>query len=337
MTTNSNFLLRFLLPHLGAQFSSSGKGRLLVLMYHRVLEKPDAYYPNDVDAESFERQLAIFSQYFNVLSVAEAVECISQGTLPPRSVCLTFDDGYMDNYSVALPLLKKYGMKGTFFVASGFLNGGIMWNDRVAEIIRYSKLSQLTLDECNIQNASMQTEDEKVKLVKDIISKIKYLPMDERNKAVTIIEDIAGKLPVLEMMMRDEHVLALHNEGMEIGGHTENHPILANLQPQDMRQEIARNKETLERIIDASLKTFAYPNGKPGRDYSGESIDIVSELGYRSAVSTAWGFCDAKTDRFQLPRVSFMNTSLMDLCLRMFRAYRERRPELVTHANAMSL
>ena len=298
-------------------------------MYHRVLLDQDVYYPNDIDAVAFESQLKIFSSNFNVLTVQDAGRLIKDGNLPPRSICLTFDDGYKDNYTVALPLLTKYGLKGTFFIASGFLNGGVMWNDMITEIIRHTSKYSLELSDLGLEKYVMRSEKEKLDTTRGIITNIKYFPMDRRISIIEQLKERLGTIDNIEMMMSENDVIKMHKSGMEIGGHTVNHPILSNLSSDETLIEIEDNKKNLEKLLGISLNTFAYPNGKPIRDYGLKDIKILKELGYVSAVSTAWGFCDSKTDTLQMPRVSFMKTNLLGLSARMFRAYRDIRPELV--------
>jgi peptidoglycan/xylan/chitin deacetylase (PgdA/CDA1 family) len=89
---------------------------------------------------------------------------------------------------------------------------------------------------------------------------------------------------------------------MEIGGHTVNHPILARLAPDAARREIADGKDALEGLLRVPVRSFAYPNGKPGQDYQGEHARMAREIGFASAVSTSWGASSPSSDMFQLPR-----------------------------------
>ena len=103
-------------------------------------------------------------------------------------------------------------------------------------------------------------------------------------------------------MMTSEQVRGLHRAGMQIGGHTVSHPILARLDRRAARDEIEVGKKTLEALIAEPVRLFAYPNGKPVEDYTGEAVSLAKELGFDAAVSTAWGAAGATADPFQLPR-----------------------------------
>src|SRR5690242_1236069 len=118
-------------------FSPGGRdSRLSIFAYRRVLPHADTLFPDEGDAESFDRHIEQLAGCFNVIPLFDAIRGLNRGTLPPRAACITFDDGYADNVEIALPILQKHGVHATFFVASGFLDGGRMWNDTVIELVR---------------------------------------------------------------------------------------------------------------------------------------------------------------------------------------------------------
>ena len=112
------------------------KARLSILAFHRVLRESDPLFPEVPDTRRFARVLTWLKGWCNVLPLDKAVDRLSRGQLPERAAAITFDDGYADNYTEALPVLREHGMSATFFVATGFLDGGRMWNDTIIEAIR---------------------------------------------------------------------------------------------------------------------------------------------------------------------------------------------------------
>ena len=112
--------------------------RLTVMIFHRVLKEPDPLLPSEPDEQQFEARMRAVRAWFNVLPLAEAIGRLQAGALPARPLAISFDDGYADNFEVALPVLRKLGLPATFFVATGFLDGGCMWNDTVIETVRRS-------------------------------------------------------------------------------------------------------------------------------------------------------------------------------------------------------
>lgn len=115
--------------------------------------------------------------------------------------------------------------------------------------------------------------------------------------------------------------MKLHKSGMEIGGHTVTHPILATLTPEQVRQEVQDNKKALEQLLDTKLQYFAYPNGKPNQDYLSEQIAIIKACGYEAAVSTQPRMSSKSDDRWQLPRFTPWDTSPIRFMLRITRMY----------------
>jgi peptidoglycan/xylan/chitin deacetylase (PgdA/CDA1 family) len=118
-------------------------------------------------------------------------------------------------------------------------------------------------------------------------------------------------------MMTSGQVRAMRRAGMQIGAHTVSHPILAKLSEHEARDEIQRGKHHLEDLLDEPITLFAYPNGKPGEDYAAQSVEIVKDLGFEAAVSTAWGASSAQTDHFQIPRFTPWDLSPWRFALRM--------------------
>ena len=102
--------------------------------------------------------------------------------------------------------------------------------------------------------------------------------------------------------MNPAQIKRLHDAGMEIGGHTINHPILASLDEQQAHAESIDGKCQLEDIIAAPVSLFAYPNGKPGVDYGPRDVELVKKAGFAAAVSTIGGVASRSSDLFQLPR-----------------------------------
>lgn len=277
------------------------KQRLSILIYHRVFAERDWMRPGEPTAAEFAWQMQVVSRHFNVLPLGEAVQKLRTGTLPPRAACVTFDDGYADNATVALPILQRYNIPATIFVASGYLDGGRMWNDTIIEFLRQFTGSALDLSRHNLPVYATDTAVLKRQAAYDIIRRCKYLPAGQREKIADDIGGAAGTLPDT-LMMSSQQVITLHQQGIEIGGHTRSHPILASLEPEQAREEIVGGKQELEAITGASLKVFAYPNGRPDIDYKPEHVRLVREAGFEAAVATQWGVSSPHSDLFQLSR-----------------------------------
>lgn len=287
---------------------------LSVLVYHRVLPEPDPLFPEQLDAARFSQQLAVLAHCFNVLPLREAVARLGAGTLPARAASITFDDGYADNHDVALPLLRAQGLHATFFIATGFLDGGRMWNDTVIESVRAAP-GRLELEALGLGTLDVSGPHEKRLAINQLLGELKYRPMLERCELAAAIAQRVGTLPA-DLMMTSSQVRALDSAGMALGAHTVNHPILSGLPDPVARAEIAAGREILEGIGATRVWLFAYPNGKPGKDYGPEHVDMVRECGFEGAVSTAWGR-GTRGDLYQLPRFTPWDRKPLRFALRL--------------------
>lgn len=278
--------------------------RLSILIFHQVLAQPDPQSPGEEGTEIFDQQMSWLADCFRIIPLREAVQKLRQGKLLPRTACITFDDGYADNAKIALPILQKHGITATFFVSTGFLDGGRMWNDTIIELVRQAPGPMLNLSKMELGQFEINTIPQREQATNTLLDKLKYLPLKTRQLKV---EEMCTYIPAIlpnDLMMTSEQVKILHNAGMEIGGHTVNHPILARTEDVMARAEIANGKEVLESIIRSPVRTFAYPNGKPGQDYLSDHVRMVRDLGFEAAVSTSHGAARNSSDLYQLPRFS---------------------------------
>lgn len=276
--------------------------RLLILIYHRVLPLPDEMFPFDVHAAAFDRQMGAVRQHCNPLSLVDALAALKERRLPARAVAVTFDDGYADNESVALPILLKHAVPASFFVATGFLDGGRMWNDTVIEAIRGASTATIDLRGCGLDRYCVATAADKGATAKAILRSIKHRPADARAEAARAVADSVKHTLPDDLMMTRSQVRNLSSSGMEVGCHTHTHPILNTLSNDDIRSDILRNREELERIVGRPIGGFAYPNGVPGEDFRRTHRDLVQSLGFEYALSTRRGAVCTASDRFELPR-----------------------------------
>jgi len=272
---------------------------------------------DDISTELFDIQMKIVASYFNPLPLSEAVERLKSGTLPSHAVCVTFDDGYLDNITEALPVLKKYNISATFFIAASFLDDGIMWNDAVIESIRNVTTEYFDLTDIGLENYRMTNWQEKNHAKHKILSALKYKQLAERNKLIQHVIRKSGHDVANNLMMSSKQVKELFDQGMEIGGHTINHPILAKISDHESIKEIKDGKKQLEDMIGERITSFAYPNGRPNQDYFQQHARIVRNAGFTCAVSTSDGISNINTDPYQLPRTTPWDQSTLKFLIRM--------------------
>ncbi len=278
------------------------RGGLSVLIFHRVLARPDPLRPNEPTAAVFDGRLRWLNHHCNVLPLDAALRALRDGSLPPRAAAITFDDGYADNHDLAAPALRRWGLSATIFVATGFLDGGRMFNDTVIEAVRQAPGSRLDLEDLGLGVHTLDGVEARRAAIARILPALKGLSGAEREALAETVRVRCRAEPPRGLMMTSAQVRALHRQGFGIGAHTVTHPILAETPLDAARREIADGRAALEGLVGAPVTLFAYPNGRPGRDFRAEHVRLVRELGFAAAVTTGWGAARPGADPFQIPR-----------------------------------
>lgn len=300
--------------------SPGGHGaRLSTLMFHRVLARKDPLVPDLPDADEFDRILDWVGAQFRVLPALEACERLDAGTLPGNAAVISFDDGYRDNHDIALPILQRHGMSAVFFIATGFLGGGIMFNDRVIEALRRAPGESLDAGWLGLGRLPLASDEQRIAAIARLLPAVKHLAPAARLDAVARIEQACASRPPADLMMDALQVRALRDAGMQIGGHTRHHPILRMLDTAVAWREIEGGRDDLRGILGSAPELFAYPNGRIGDDFERTHRDMVERAGFRYAFTTHPGAARADTDPFLLPRFTPWDRSAARFKARMMR------------------
>lgn len=297
------------------------RGRLSVLIFHRVLAQPDPLLPDEMHADRFDQLCGWVSRWFNVLPLDEAMRLHAARKLPPRALAISFDDGYADNHDVAMPILLRHGLSATFFISTGYLDGGRMWNDSVIEAVRRTALHELDLTNLapSLGRYTLGDLKQRREAIHAILSVVKYLPPQRRLEVVAEIGELAGVRLPNDLMMRSDQVRAMRSSGLLIGAHTVNHPILLKLAAEEVLREVRESRQTLEQLLGERVRLFAYPNGKPGVDYDDATAELISKEGFDAAFSTAWGAAKPGSDIFQMPRFTPWDMTRDRFAMRLLR------------------
>jgi peptidoglycan/xylan/chitin deacetylase (PgdA/CDA1 family) len=302
-----------------------GRQRLTVLTYHSVPAEFDPLGPSDqITAPVFAQQMQLIADEFKVLPLAEAVSLMREGRLPARALSITFDDGYVNNHDVALPILGSLGLTATFFVCTAYLDGGLMFNDMVVEAIRASNKAELDARTLDSSLGILPLHDVQARAASaaQLISYTKYQKGEARSQTCARLWEMLTGHNVDQaprLMMNSQELQHLHRQGMTLGGHTHNHPILSQCTPEETRIEIETNRARLRDITGLTPTTFAYPNGRPNDDFDQRHSDIVKHMGFDCAFTTARGVCTCESDPYQLPRFAPWPTTMERLMINLVR------------------
>ncbi len=205
-------------------------------------------------------------------------------------VCLTFDDGYDDNYSIVAPTLEEYGVRGTFFIASGVSGTDrLYWFDRAA-VLWVREAAGIAM-ELGTPAGDFDA----------YMAALKKLSPDIRAQIMERVRDTditAGDRKMYRTMGVAE-VVDLHRRGHEIGAHSVSHPLLPQLGLEELNEEIADSREQLREWIGGDVCGFCYPNG----DYDERVLAAVDRAGYSYACTVRRGINRSGAQKTTLRRV----------------------------------
>lgn len=292
-------------------------GCLSVLIYHRVLRAPDPLLPDEPTAGEFEQTMRWIRSTFNVIPLADGIAGLRDGRLPQRALAITFDDGYANNATLAAPILASLGLHATFFLATGYLDGGRMFNDTVLEAVRAAR-EVLDLQIIGLGRYEFTSDADRRAALTALLDVLRDQPPRERADLAERIADAAGAPRASSPMMTGEQAARLATDGFTLGAHTVNHPILARLADDVARDEILASRCRVEQLAGASVNLFAYPNGRPNRDYTPNTVRLVREAGFVGAVTTSPGAARVCSDPWQVPRFTPWDHGALRFAARMW-------------------
>lgn len=278
------------------------RAQLSVLTFHRVLPEKDPLQSSEPSAAEFEAWLSGWSKWFRFRLLSEAVSELRNGQIAEHTACVTFDDGYANNLEVAAPILSRLGVPATFFIATGFSSGGMMFNDKLTHVFRAAQGGELDLSLHDLGRWPVEGVDARRDSMNAVIRKVKHLKYAERETITNAIVLQSNTDVDSQPMMTSQQVKKLSSMGFEIGAHTVSHPILRELADADAEREIRTSREQLQTLTGQKVEMFAYPNGRPGDDYDLRHTKMVKDAGFIGAVSTIPGAASMQSDLYQIPR-----------------------------------
>ncbi len=302
--------------------------KTMILVYHRVAEANVDPWALGVSPAHFAQQLQVLKTIANPVSLRDLISAKADGDLPPRPVCITFDDGYADNLLAAKPALETYRVPGTVFVTPGYLD--------VPENLWWDELAKLVLDPATRKdevsfslNGNQYTYTFQPQAGPDTNSKwrawepapgapqIGYLeiynllvklPDSKREQALEQIRRGATYSDRRQhrCLTRTELCELAQGDLVEIGAHTLTHPVLAELPAEQQQHEIGGSKQQLEALTGREITSFAYPYGKKNH-YTRQTVQTVRDHGFACACSNFGGLVSRSSNRFTLPRFQPMD------------------------------
>jgi peptidoglycan/xylan/chitin deacetylase (PgdA/CDA1 family) len=282
-----------------------------VFNYHRIGDKENTSFDRAIFSctlKAFEQQIVELKKHFKIINTIELSKLNESGeVLSERFAVITFDDGYLDNFTEALPVLKKHNVTAVFYLTTTFLDSNpITWWDEIAYLLRKSSGKVYQLPNSVIEYVLEKNN------IDNIIRKIMTVIKQSKNLSIgAALDDIRMKFPLAkdelsaenhQLFMKWKHAEELLRQGMEIGSHTLTHPILSQIDIEQHEKEIVDSKLILEKRLNCKINSIAYPVGRY-YCYNEKSIEFILAAGYKIAFNNEPGFhrgisCSLNINRF---------------------------------------
>ncbi len=286
------------------RFKTRLRGRVVILAYHRVLTQKDlaAHFVQPgmyVLADVFESQMRFVREHFCLLSIGELFQRWKSGGLDERSryCVITFDDGWLDNYVYAYPVLRRLGIPATIFLPTRFVGTDEwFWPDKLAYLLR-----------CSRPNGTPPGAEgtEWITHVEDVIARWKRMTGAAIETALSEMSRTLGvSVPRERAVVGWEEVAEMARNGISFGSHSATHAILTNVTREELRREVDESLRVLQDRSGNCIPVFCYPNGA----YTDEVAEQVRAAGYVGAVTTNFGWETAiPSDFFRVRRIAVHN------------------------------
>lgn len=291
----------------------------VLLMYHRVIDDPFAEHEyaqtgTAVSKRAFEAQIRYISLKFKILTAGDYIESLREGRpLPKQCAVVTFDDGWLDNYENAYPILKSYRVPATIFVCTGFLNTTKkLWFHEILHSIKWQGLSSEQLAralmrflpdksiESDVRSLLADAQPRDV-VIDNFFHLVKSLGANQLEELSSELMKLSGKSDTAweqrRFMMTWDEIRSLDMQIVEIGSHGQSHRLLTSIPQVDAKREIHESKAEIESNLGTNVRTFAYPNGT----YDENIKRMVLEAGYLGAFAVGGG--DGSSDLFTISRI----------------------------------
>jgi peptidoglycan/xylan/chitin deacetylase (PgdA/CDA1 family) len=317
----------------------------IILMYHRIFQPEHDSWALCVSPENFVEHLSVIHELGHPISLEELIYGQKKRKLPNRSIVITFDDGYADNYYLAKPLLERKGIPAIFYITTGSIDSDKeFWWDTLEKIfLTPSVLPEnlgLTIGKIKrkweLGEASQYTErdffcntrwyagDENVpsfrhKLFKELHTLLVPLSEDERDKILDDLINWSGNKLSMRSSYRalsEEEIIDFENDLLKIGAHTMNHLDLSQHSVNKQKNEIINSKIVLEKLLKHTVTHFSYPFGR----FATTTPSLLKENHFVSAVTTCGGVVNHLSDMYRLPRIEVRNWGRAEFTERLMTA-----------------
>lgn len=283
-------------------------GNCAVLLYHRVTNYSTDPQLLCVSPDNFDKQLKLVKQKYNCISIEELTDYLTSGKkIPRKSIAITFDDGYADNYLYGLPLLEKNNTQALFYISTGLLNTNTeYWWDAIERIVLLSKTSPVK-NEFILKGTKYNLNEIVLKrrlFYERLLAELRTMISSEREEKIAELAHIfsAQTHRQTHRSLSFEELKALHQSDCAvIGAHTHMHPSLAALSYEEQYNEIVTSKTILETILEEPIFHFSYPFGS-NRDFNSDTVAVCKKLNFTTVAANYPGMVNKHSNKYYFPR-----------------------------------
>ncbi|MGM0609427.1 MAG: polysaccharide deacetylase family protein [Candidatus Muiribacteriota bacterium] len=283
------------------------KNKLSILTFHRITEKQQNYFipPMAITSSGFEALIKNISHFYKFVDLKTAADKIKNNEYTGNSVAVSFDDGYKDNYDIAMPVLKKYNIPATFFVPVNQIdNNEPYWWDFLYYIVKNYRERLVSFFEKETKNFSeFQSINRNIHLSEDMYCRVLVQQINSMTETdrITFLEKLKNSFGAYDgkrLLMNWNEIKDLKKQNFSIGSHTLSHIPLTDLNEAEVEKEINLSKKILEKRINSPVNGFCYPRGAWNKDIE----SIVKKAGYDYAVTTEYGTNSKKFNLYSMKR-----------------------------------
>jgi peptidoglycan/xylan/chitin deacetylase (PgdA/CDA1 family) len=289
-------------------------GGISILTLHRIMPDGECYFipPMALSEKNFRKILELLDRFFSPITLNEAVKRLRNHLeLPRQAVALTFDDGYLDNFTVVLDILNKYGIKATFFIpVTQIENQEIYWWDLLYQIGIENPKALGTLAEQQkafpqgiislLEEMSGKTCKEQESICRECVRLLNGTNAVKREQFIGQLNQLFIPKHFHRLLINWDEVREISRQGHDIGSHTLSHRPLTQLSEVDARKEVFESKVALSREIGKEVVGFSYPRG----EWNQAVANLVAQAGYSYAVTTRYGRNRDSADLYRLTRLN---------------------------------
>lgn len=287
---------------------------LLVLTYHRIGDaETDPWDPAIISAtaDDFDEQVAYLNRKRALVTLDEALAFVDGSDKDKSNRCrvlITFDDGYLDNYQIAFPILKSHGAQGVFFLCSNIVGSGhVPWWDHIAYLVKCGARKKFSLH----FPQELDVDIERNGLGESLRNILNLYKTPENIDLERFIDELKeavdGKdLPAnMRRFLTWDEAREMLAGGMAIGAHTHTHPMLSKLSGNEQRRELTLSRDIIDEKLGIKVDSLAYPFGSRTA-FTSETEQIAAEVGFRGAFSYYGNMTNQRPnlERYNLKRVT---------------------------------